>query len=146
MRTAGLLHNLGLLWLADNRQKEAACALNLAAHESISINQALQQIVGAGYCEVGGYLGDVWGLPDILVVAMREHLNHGYNGTNWQCAALVRYAAVMVSAVYKGVEQHPENLCPKQLNIDPADRDAVFAKIAAKLEGTREIARTLFPG
>ena len=146
MHTAGLLHNLGLLWLADNRPQETACALDLAAHESILFNQALRQVAGIDYCEVGGCLGDVWGLPDILVVAMREYLNHGYNGKNWQYAALVRYAAAMVSAVYKGAEQPPENLYPEQLNIDPADRDAVFAKIAAKLGGTREMARTLFPG
>ena len=122
IRTAGLLHNLGLLWLADNRPLETAHALEVAIDESISLNQALRQVAGTDYCEVGGCLGDMWALPEVLVVAMREHCNHGYNGADWQCAALVRRVAAMVSAVYKGAEQLPESLYSEQLNIDPAAR------------------------
>jgi len=142
--TAGLLHNLGLLWLADNRPEDTAHALEIAMHKSIPLNQALLQVTGTNYCEVGGYLGEIWALPDILVAAMREHCNHSYDQENWQCTSLIGYAAAMVSAVCDDAQRCPKEPNSKQLHIDPADSEAVFAKIAAKLESTREMARILF--
>jgi HD-like signal output (HDOD) protein len=76
LHTAGLLHNLGLLWLADNKPKETDRALRLvAADDQKHVTQCLQDIVGMDYCEVGGCLGRAWSLPDIFVTIMEHQGN-----------------------------------------------------------------------
>ncbi len=144
--TAGLLHNLGLLWLADNRPLETAHAFEVAMHKSISLNQALQQSTGTDYCEVGGYLGKAWGLPDSLVAAMKEHCNPNYDGTHWHYAALVKHTATVVSALYSGETLPPEKLCTEWPGITQEKYETLFIKTADQFESTREMARTLFPG
>ena len=146
MHTAGLLHNLGLLWLADKMPQETADALTLSTDQSISLGQAQQQLSGIDYCQVGGYLGESWSLPNCLVVAMREPCHHQYAGDDWHYPALVRTVSAMVSAIHRGEEQRPESSYIERLSIDPADQDALFEKLTDKFESTLEMTQTLFPG
>lgn len=146
MHTAGLLHNIGLLWLADNKPLETALALEMAADKSVSLNQALRQVVSTDYCEVGSYLGSLWGLPNVLVAVMGEHRNLYYDKEGWQYVATISYVVTAVSAVYMGERCLPDNQYSEQLNIDAVDQDAFLTMLESKLVDIREMAQTLFSG
>lgn len=142
--TAGLLHNLGLLWLADNNPVPTGQALEAAAvDESLSVKQALNQLCDMDYCVAGGLFGRAWSLPDVLVIAMEQHCNVDYQGEMQETAAIVGVATTMVSALYKNLEQAPDDRRLALLDITPGDRDAVYAKLAAKMEDRQNLARSL---
>lgn len=145
IHTAGLLHNLGLLWLAENRSQETAQAFEVAAaDDQVLVKQSLKSIIGTDYCEIGGYLGRAWLLPDVLATTMEHHRNPGYTGTDWWSTTVVGAAAAMVSALFKELDHPPEDSHRlDRLKIKPAVRDEVYAKLIAKFKDTRELARTL---
>lgn len=144
VHTAGLLHSLGLLWLAENMPQETACALEAAtADDTASVNMILRQMANTDIREVGGCLGRAWKLPYVLIVAMEHHGNPGYDGVEWQTAALVRSAVGMVAALHRGVECPPEEGGLGSLDIAWTDQEDVFAKLAGKLEDTVKLAQSL---
>jgi HD-like signal output (HDOD) protein len=71
--TAGLLHDVGLLILASKLPEEFSAAYNLAKEKKISLQQAEKDLYGATHAEVGGYLLDLWGLPEPVVEAISYH-------------------------------------------------------------------------
>ena len=71
--TAGLLHDLGRLALAENRPRELALALGLARKESIPVWLAERRLWGASHAEVGACLLGCWGLPASIVEAVALH-------------------------------------------------------------------------
>jgi HD-like signal output (HDOD) protein len=73
-RACGLLHNLGLLWLADQlpvltQQSIQRCKTD----QNISLDQSLSEIIGAGYTQAGGYLATLWELPEVFEQTMAFH-------------------------------------------------------------------------
>lgn len=145
VRTAGLLHNLGLLYLADQMPQETGQAINLnTATPGLPLKEALRDFCGYDHCEAGGCLGKSWNLPELLVSAMTHHDMPDYDGAMWQSAILVGSANSMVSALYRGKDWSAENLRFERLNIKPADGDEIFTKMSAKFEDTRELAKMLF--
>lgn len=67
-RTAGLLHNIGLLWLADQAPAETNAAFQLSQESSdIGVDALLQQHCGIGYRDAGALLLAKWDLPDELI-------------------------------------------------------------------------------
>lgn len=96
MRTAGLLHNLGLLWLADRCAAPTAAALEVASR-GVPLGLALRMSAGFDHREAGGELALAWGLPEPLRVAMRHHGSREYDGPHWPLAAGCGAAAALAS-------------------------------------------------
>jgi putative nucleotidyltransferase with HDIG domain len=71
--TAGLLHDVGKLILATKMPEKFHAAFELARENHISLFQAEKQIFGATHAQVGGYLLELWGLPDPIVEAITWH-------------------------------------------------------------------------
>jgi HD-like signal output (HDOD) protein/CheY-like chemotaxis protein len=71
--TAGMLHDIGQLMLADSLPEEFEKALVLAAEEKISLAVAEQQIFGATHTGLAAYLFGLWGLPASIVEAVAFH-------------------------------------------------------------------------
>ncbi len=143
-RAAGLLHNLGLLWLADRLPDEIDQALIMVKnHQAESIHQALVQVIGFDQAQAGGYLGASWALPKPLVSAMTHYPQADYQGTHGELVTTVGLAARLVSAVLK------QESCPAQdprlprLGISPENLNAVFEQVNAQLDKTRNIAKVL---
>lgn len=65
-RSVGLLHNLGLLWMADHIPTETAIALGRSRDGSISLVSIMQDEIGMDYLLVGGCLAEYWLLPQIF--------------------------------------------------------------------------------
>lgn len=70
-RTAALLSNIGLLWLADYMPAQTGCALAMVRDDpSLSVNDATRACCGFGYDVAGAALAMHWRLPDVLVSAI----------------------------------------------------------------------------
>jgi HD-like signal output (HDOD) protein len=71
--TAGLLHDLGKLMLAENLPSEFETALKLAKEQNIPLYDAEKQVFGATHSGLAGYLFALWGLPAAVVEAVAFH-------------------------------------------------------------------------
>jgi HD-like signal output (HDOD) protein len=145
VQTAGILHNLGLLWLADNLALEIEDVLKLTLSEPLlSVNQAIADGVGIDYCQVGAWLFAQWGLPEELIAAVAGHRESQHQDSASVPALLVGAAASMVSAVCHERNELPENTRLHRLGIDLVHQDRVFTQLAKQRDSTRELAKTLF--
>lgn len=143
-QSAGLLHNIGLLWLADNLPNETNKALQeIATEPSLSVSETLLQYTGTGYCEVGGWLGDQLGFPEVLIVAIKHHLDNDYQESFWEAALLVGSAAIMVTALHEGSDELPKNARLEALGLSYAAQEIVFKQLSRNYAKTHELARTM---
>lgn len=143
-RAAGLLHNLGLLWLIDNVPVEVDQAFMLVKnHQAESLQQALLNVLGFDQAQAGGYLANRWELPQPLVAAMAHYLESEYQGSHNDVVATVGLAVSLVSSILK------EEQCPEQdvrlesLEITAENFADVFEQMKLELEKIRAIARVL---
>jgi len=71
--TAGLLHDMGKLMLADSLPDEFEKALALAEAEEIPLPEAELEIFGATHTGLAAYLFGLWGLSAAVVEAVAFH-------------------------------------------------------------------------
>jgi HD-like signal output (HDOD) protein len=144
-RAAGLLHNLGLLWLVDLFPGEANQVFKRTAENSdLNLNQLLIERIGLDYCEAGGVLATAWKLPEPLVVAMVGHANPDYENGHWQWAALVGVAESMSRALLLDCPWQPVDERIERLGFDDETVGQVFDRLSKQSEQTRELAKSLF--
>ncbi|MCK5829906.1 MAG: HDOD domain-containing protein [Methylococcales bacterium] len=145
VQTAGLLHNLGLLWLADSLPEETEMALHSIIDDpSMHISNALQEHTGTDYCEVGGWIGKQMQFPEVLSASIKYHHTNDYQGTSWETALLVGVAANMLSEIYKQSTEIETNTRLESLGIDASTQNIIFQTLLNNFEKTRELANTLF--
>ncbi|WP_457575184.1 HDOD domain-containing protein [Desulfomarina sp.] len=143
-RTAGILHNLGLLWMAHQLPQATALALRLhQSDQNISINQTLKEQTGAGYREAGGYLGKLWCLPDPLPQTMEFHENKDYRNKGWEMSLLVGVAVSMVTATELNLKWSPPFDPLEILGIKPVDAEKIFDYLWEQLERIHQSATIL---
>jgi len=144
-RTAGLLHNLGLLWLADQLPDDVDQALSIVKEsQSSSIRQALSTLLGFNHSEAGGYLGRAWNLPEPLVTAMAHHAEPEYKEPHWETASLIGVAASIVVAVRQDQDWPERKISVERLGINPSAAEKVFLQIKPQYERILDLAKTLF--
>lgn len=144
-QTAGLLHNLGLLWLADSLPKETEKALlSIIEDPLIHISTALQEHTGTDYSEVGGWIGSQMGFPDVLNIAIKYHHTANYQEASWKTTLLVGWAANMVSEIYQQTTEISTNSRLESLGIDASTQESIFQQLSNDFEATRDLAKTLF--
>ena len=71
--TAGLLHDIGQIILATKKTEEFGEALRMAQENGELLIDAEKELFGATHAEVGGYLMELWGLPDTITEAITFH-------------------------------------------------------------------------
>ena len=147
VQSAGILHNIGLLWLADNLPNETDKALKkIATNPSVAINEALLQYTETDYCEAGGWLSTQLGFPSILIVAIEHHLDSHYQESFWETALLVGSAKTMVTELHNQNGEIPANKRLEKLGLDPSIQQMVFQQLSKESKKTRELAKILFTG
>ena len=145
VHTAALLHNLGLLWMADNLPERTNRAFEIvAADPSLSVPEVLREKCGADHAQIGGCLASAWNFPAMIRAAMQHHLDFSYDGENWPVAQLTGYAASMVHHLDHEIEVLPEDLRLERLGISSASRDAVFERLQQRHEQVHEMVKVLF--
>lgn len=71
--TAGLLHDIGQIVLAMKKTEEFGDALRIAQEQGELLIDVEKDMFGATHAEVGGYLLELWGLPDPITEAITFH-------------------------------------------------------------------------
>lgn len=71
--TAGLLHDIGKLMLAESLPEKFNQALALAARDRRPLHEAEMKIFGATHAGLAAYLLGLWGLPTAMVEAVAFH-------------------------------------------------------------------------
>ncbi len=71
--TAGMLHDMGVLMLAESLPDEFTHALALAHEEKMPLHEAEEKIFGATHSGLAAYLFGLWGLPARIVEAVAFH-------------------------------------------------------------------------
>lgn len=145
--TAGLLHNLGLMWLADTWPTQTETAIQVvAAGEGFDLPQALYAATGNDYCVAGGRLCETWGLPEALTTAIRYHRTPEYRGPHWQFAAGCGVAAAMSATLWRGKEWTQEDLDDYPLDLSLSDMQSIFRQLENKRDSIRHLTQTLAQG
>ncbi len=146
-RAAGLLHNIGILWLADQLPHEMQLVFTqLQQQPEFPLDQVLQEAIGINFQSATGRLAQAWQLPDTLIIAMSEQGNSAYKDEDWELAALVGAAVSMVSALYHGQPWQADERRLQNLLISALQRNEIFERLSMQFERTRELAHTLFKG
>ncbi|ESS70611.1 heat shock protein, Hsp20 family [Methyloglobulus morosus KoM1] len=143
LKTAGILHNLGLLWLADMLPAETEQAFKLtAADPSLAVDQALIKSIGIDFCTVGAWVGKQWHIPDELVAIIANHRKIGYQENRPVQELLVGAAARMVSSLFH--ERHvTTDLDLTAIGLEPELQQIIFEQLSKKLDSTKELARLI---
>ena len=148
-RTAGLLHNLGLLWLATWMPAETNRALALAEKEEepqLSIDTLLEQHCGIGFCEAGAYLAEAWKFPDLLIIALRHQRDPEYHDQEWETANLVGIARELIHLSSGSEREMFSNGATERLGITRALQEQVLQHIDSRKQEILELAEVLFAG
>lgn len=144
-RAAGLLHNLGLLWLATQLPDEVhQIFLSVEKKQSSSLRQAFSQLVGFDYLEAGEQLGNAWNLPEPLVMAMAHYAEPDFQGCHWETANLVGVAASLVSAAQQDAPWPASDSRLERLGITTSAAEKILVQLSPQLEKTRQLAKILF--
>jgi len=145
VRTAGLIHNLGLLLLADQLAEEVRQAINLAEEsEDTNLSDALLYILGFNHFDAGLILGQAWHFPEPLLEAMACD-TVGENSASGEIAGIVGLAISMIQCLQ--YNRRPWSIPQAQLDqllIPPSEATKVFERLSRQLSNIQKLADTLF--
>lgn len=136
--TAGMLHNCGLLVLAENIPEKLSEVISAARLHHAPLGQFEQEYFGVTHAEVGGYLLGLWGLPMSIVESVLLHSTAMTEGPKtFGTPTIVHVASALVAERIETIKDVP----PTPLNLAwlgelgltdrvPTWRDAVADVIA----------------
>ncbi len=131
-RTAALLHNIGLLWLADIMPSETDESLAVAGGSPAqTIGQCLKSNCGSDRQEASLYLYDAWQLPDVLT--------GGWGSDNQSLATLIPLCESMATEIYAETPLE-DSSCP----VDNGPMCTAYMEQTRELPHIRELAVALF--
>ena len=144
VHTAGLLHNIGLLWLADQFPRDLDSAFHLAARSAdTSFLEALNGVFGIGLAKVSALVLGRWGIPGPLVTAIENHADPAYEDAEWQSAALIGTSTEIVAAVSHDVQCPSARIALQALGLTQDTLADVYRHTKSQATVTAEIARSL---
>ncbi len=143
-RTAGLLHKLGLLWLADQLPDETHQAILKKQNDpNTTLKRALHSLIGIDYLDVGAVLAKAWKMPEPLATAMsRDSLSDEM--PYWGTILIVITADSMVSRLRQEAPWLDSDSRLATLGIDSQAADEVFQKLTRQYSVTLGLASMLF--
>lgn len=147
VRTAGLIHNLGILLLADQLAEEVYQAIKLAEEsEDFNLSDALQYLLGFDHYDAGLLLGEAWNFPEPLVEAMAGHAFDNNRGqSTGEIASIVSLAVSMIQSLQ--YSRRPWSIPQAQLEhlqIPPVEATKVLERLSGQLTHVEEMADVLF--
>ncbi len=147
VRTAGLIHNLGLLLLADQLAEEVHTAIKLAEEsEDLGLSDALLYILGFDHLDAGLLLSKAWRFPEPLVEAMSGYaVDKNGEPPAGEIASIVGLAVSMIQSLqYSRRPWSIPQVQLERLQMQPVDATKVFERLSKQLAHIQEMADTLF--
>ncbi len=137
-RSAGLLHNLGLLLIVSQLPEQTDQIFSQhSKDDSVSLGQMLTETFGFDYCIAGGLLAERWELPSSMARAMTNHRDLEQHGVD----SILSHAVAIVEAVENNIPYEP---IESSSEFTDEDASKVFTQISKQLEKTTELAKILF--
>ncbi len=102
-RTAGLLHNLGLLFLVDLLPAQTSRVLRMSSDSELTLNALCKQELGIGITDIGGFLAHKWRLPAALADVMSNYDNGDYQGEHRSLVDVVSISVEIVAALSRDI-------------------------------------------
>lgn len=136
-RLAGLIHNMGLLWLADKKPIETSSAISTCQSEHTSLTQTLSEKYELDIYTVGGYLSTAMELPEIITSTIASRSIKNISASDEPLINNHQYACKMASSVLFHADLDNSEL-PK-----PVD-NVNFDHLTNKLPEIQSMAQILF--
>ncbi|MDA0351213.1 MAG: HDOD domain-containing protein [Chloroflexi bacterium] len=145
--TAGVLHNIGLLAMDQQRPELLGAALAYGSKTGMSRHEAQRAVLGYTDADLGGGLAEAWSFPPELVDAIRDHaMSLDTLPDPRSLTAFVLRARLLVRShgVADGID-HPERMeLPQEWTAPPLSvtlkrsggMEGVLDKVEAFLEST----------
>ena len=93
--TAGLLHDVGKVFLASNFGEQYEGVQSLALKQNVSLWEVEKEVFGASHGEISAYLLGLWGMPlDLIEAAAYHHCPRGDKETGFTPQTAVHVANV----------------------------------------------------
>lgn len=96
---AGLLHDIGHLFMLQEKPALVRAAMRLSETEDCPFHEAEQVIFGFDHCELGSRLMSLWNFPPFLIESVRRH--HDQQGDNTE-TCIVHVADAVAHAAFPG--------------------------------------------
>jgi HD-like signal output (HDOD) protein len=103
---AGLLHDLGFLWMARFYPLEYQMARQAMAQPGESNLDIERHYFGVDHCEIGRVLASGWGLPSSIIEAIAGH--HQPDHASGRLVAIVHVAEILAVALGMGMNGHQQ--------------------------------------
>ena len=146
-RTAGLINNLGLLWLADALPAETDDALEaVAADPALSVSAALISVCGVSDGDAGEALGKAWNLPAALTAAMSGRAAPGACHEVLYCVRLIRCVHAIVASALDDSALAVDDILLQQLGLNVTGTETIRAELVAMLPELNQLAAELLEG
>ena len=146
--TAGVLHNIGRLALAQHMPEQFRASMRRAERQSVSLHEAERAMFGFSDAELGGVLARHWNFPSQLAEAVLHHPLSVYTVPEEE-GSLTSYVVrgrsfVRAYGLSDGVEISPARTTPHEWTIPPLSNallkaggaDGVLGRVSAFLETT----------
>jgi len=99
---AGLLHDIGKVFLDAFLHEEYQEVLGRAGNDGLLIHEAEKKYLGASHAEFGGWLADEWNLPLNLAAAINFHHDPTRNRDHYALVCLVHIGDILAQALEIG--------------------------------------------
>jgi putative nucleotidyltransferase with HDIG domain len=90
--TAGLLHDMGKLFLDQFVFSDYTRIVDLMLKYKLTLYMAEEQLLGIDHAKVGGLIAEKWNFPVVLVDAIRYHHTPSFARSNQRLPAIVNVA------------------------------------------------------
>lgn len=115
--SGGVLHDVGKIVLDQYFHDQFVQAMELAASQKISMLEAEQKVFGTTHHEIGGWLLQLWNLPDELSTIVNFHHNPEQAVDHRSLVALVALGNSMAKQFQIGLVEDPD---AAELELHPA--------------------------
>jgi len=143
-RLAGLLHNIGLLWLAENRPLEISEAITISQKDNVSFTQTLLEKYNLDLYDVGGYLSTSLELPETIGTMIASYSAKNISSEDIDNAEPLiinhHYAHQLASSVLLHADENGE----EDVETPSSNDDPHFQQLAEKLSSIQSMAQVLF--
>lgn len=145
MRSAALVRDLGLLWLADGMPLACHAALTECAQApQLALASALRQHCGTDHHQTGSQLAEAWHLPRLLAVAMCDEADTEDPAEYTQALRLLHLGSRIADAAELGQAELAAAPDEGPAELASTEITALIKRAQIQLGRTRELAQSLF--
>lgn len=139
---AGLLHDIGRLFLFCNFTQTYDQVLKYATEKQITIEEAEAKLLGIGHAEIGADMARFWQLPTAITDLIGGHEGPFDESTNSMFLAL-HYADVITKDLYfdetSAITQEPDPRSVAWLGLNDIEHASLLSEIRQKVDDAAQL-------